>query len=131
MAIKRISPKDAADLQAQGYTYVDVRSVPEFEAGRPTGAVNIPFLHRNGMQMAPNPEFLTVLQAAFPPDAKFVLACQAGHRSMNAAELLSTQGYGELVEQMGGFKGWVEGGLPVETGPAPGRDWESMRTKKG
>ena len=46
MAIKRISPEEARALvEDQGYSYLDVRSVPEFEAGHPVGAYNIPLLH--------------------------------------------------------------------------------------
>lgn len=137
MAVKRISPKEAADLQAQGYIYVDVRSAPEFDAGRPASSVNIPIFHRTGMQMSPNPEFLPALKAAFPAGSKFVLGCQGGNRSMRAAEMLAAEGYGEVVEQRAGFggtqtePGWANAGLPVESGPAPGRDWESMRKKIG
>lgn len=137
MAIKRISPQEAADLQSQGYTYVDVRSAGEFEAGRPASSVNIPVFHRNGTQMAPNPEFLGVLKASFPAGSKFVLGCQGGNRSMRAAEMLAADGYPEIVEQRAGFggtqteAGWSNSGLPVESGPAPGRDWESMKKKLG
>ena len=136
MAIKRISPAEAAELQKQGYTYVDVRSAVEFEAGRPAGSVNVPIMHRSGMSMSPNPEFLAALKAAFPKDSKFVLGCQGGNRSMKAAEMLVAEGYAEVLEQRAGFggsqteAGWAKAGLPVESGPAPGRDWESMRAKK-
>ena len=45
MAVKRISPEEARDLMdKEGYVYLDVRSVPEFAAGHPTGAYNIPLL---------------------------------------------------------------------------------------
>lgn len=135
MAIQRVTPQEAAKLLEAGYTYVDVRSAVEFEAGRPAGSVNIPFMHRTGVGMSPNPDFLAVLKAAFPKDSRFVLGCQGGNRSMRAAELLAAEGYAELVEQRAGFggtqteAGWANAGLPVESGPAPGRDWESMRAK--
>ena len=39
MAVNRVSPEEARDLMdKEGYAYLDVRSVPEFEAGHPTGA---------------------------------------------------------------------------------------------
>lgn len=135
MAIKRVSPQEAAELQSQSYTYVDVRSPVEFEAGRPKSSVNIPIFHRNGMQMTPNPEFLGVLKAAFPAGSKFVLGCQGGNRSMRAAEMLAADGYAEVIEQRAGFggtqsePGWANAGLPVENGPAPARDWEAMKKK--
>ena len=141
MAIKRVSPQEASELQAKGYTYVDVRSSSEFETGRPKGSVNIPFMHKGLTGMSPNPEFLAALKACFPPDAKFVLGCQGGNRSMRAAEMLQSQGYGEIFEQRAGFggardasgrvveAGWAEAGLPVESGAAPGRYWDSMKKK--
>lgn len=139
MPIKRVSPQEAADLQKQGYTYVDVRSVPEFEQGRPTDSVNIPFMHKDGAAMQPNPQFLEAFTKAFPKGTKFVLGCLGGNRSMRAAEMLQAQGYDDILEQRAGFggardmagrvaeAGWADAGLPVESGPAPGRDWESKK----
>src|SRR5262249_27311884 len=37
-SMKRISAKDAKELMDEGWTYVDVRSEPEFERGHPAGA---------------------------------------------------------------------------------------------
>lgn len=139
MAIKRVSPKEAADLAKQGYTYVDVRSVPEFERGRPEGSVNVPFFHADPARgMVPNPEFLDAMKRKFPAGSKIVLGCQGGNRSMRAAEFLEGQGWSDLIEQRAGFggardmsgrvvePGWVDAGLPVETGAAPGRDWGTL-----
>jgi rhodanese-related sulfurtransferase len=40
---RRVSPQEAKDLMdKEGYVYVDVRSIPEFEAGHPAGAFNVP-----------------------------------------------------------------------------------------
>ncbi len=139
MAIKRVSPAEAADLTKQGYTYVDVRSTAEFERGRPAGSVNVPFFHADPARgMVPNPDFLDAMKRKFPPGSKIVLGCQSGNRSMRAAELLQQNGWGDLVEQRAGFggardmmgtvsePGWPAAGLPVEDGPAPGRDWETF-----
>ena len=38
----RISPQEASAKLAEGWTYVDVRTEQEFEAGHPPGAVNVP-----------------------------------------------------------------------------------------
>ncbi len=42
--IKRITPEQAKELldSNQGYVYLDVRTVPEFEAGHVPGAKNVP-----------------------------------------------------------------------------------------
>ena len=72
--VERISPKESHDLmENDGYTYVDVRSVPEFEAGHPAGAVNIPWAFANPAGgMTPNPDFLDVMKKMFTTDAKIV-----------------------------------------------------------
>jgi len=140
MSIKRVSPKEAAELTQQGYTYVDVRSTTEFENGRPQGAVNVPLMHADPARgMVPNAEFLDVMKKRFPSGSKIVLGCQGGNRSMRAAEMLQAQGWNDLIEQRAGFggardmstgrvvePGWADAGLPVESGPAPGRDWASL-----
>ena len=89
MSFENVSVREAHDKQGQGYTYVDVRSIPEFEQGHPAGAVNVPLLHhdeRTG-QMMPNREFLDVMRANFPSDAKLLIGCQVGGRSAQAAQI--------------------------------------------
>ena len=61
--VKRVSPQEAKDLiDQQGYVYVDVRSIPEFDAGHPTGAYNVPLNQMGPAGMAPNPEFMAVME---------------------------------------------------------------------
>ena len=61
MSVDHIMPDEAARrMDEEGYVYIDVRSIPEFEQNHPDPAVNIPILHadlRTG-QMIPNPDFL-------------------------------------------------------------------------
>jgi len=131
MAVKHITVQQAHQKQAGGYTYVDVRSVPEFQAGHPAGAVNVPLLNRDPRtgQMLPNPDFLGVMTAHFPPDAKLLIGCQVGGRSAQAAQLLAAAGFSDVSNVLGGFgggrtpaePGWAPAGLPVESGnPAAG-----------
>ena len=144
MPIPQISPHEAQAILAaeQGATYVDVRSVPEFAQAHPTGAVNVPLFHADGRgQMAPNPEFLAVMQASFAPDAKLLLGCLSGTRSQRAAEILSAAGYRDLANVrtgIGGARdfmgrivepGWADLGLPVESETHPGASYESLRGK--
>jgi rhodanese-related sulfurtransferase len=116
MTLRRVSPTDAqALIEKEGYSYVDVRSVREFQAGHPTGAYNVPLLDMGPMGMAPNPDFLKVMEKSFPKDSKLVLGCQMGGRSLKAAALLESAGYTNVVEQQAGFNGWRPAGLPVST----------------
>jgi rhodanese-related sulfurtransferase len=142
MALKRVSPAEAHELvQGHGYVYVDVRSVPEFEAGHPEGAYNVPILESGPMGMSPNREFLQVMQRHFPTDAKLVLGCRSGGRSLQAAHVLASAGYTDLVDQRAGFEGgmgpegfepgWRPAGLPVAKRAAAGRAYDSLKQKSG
>jgi rhodanese-related sulfurtransferase len=127
--IKRVSPREAQALVEQGYTYVDVRSTPEFEKGHPAGAVHIPFAEMGPGGMQPNPNFVSQVAAKYAKDARLVVGCEAGGRSARACAALEQLGFSDLIDQRAGFggarsptgaieKGWRDEGLPVETGAA-------------
>jgi len=125
--VKRVSPAEAKGLVDEGWIYVDVRSEPEFAAGHPVGAHNVPLAHAGPRGMQPNPEFLAVMEGAYPKDARLVVGCQAGGRSLRAAEMLTAAGFTQIVDQRAGFggardafgqvnePGWAAAGLPVTT----------------
>jgi len=125
MPFRRVSPEDAqALIEKEGYTYVDVRSVQEFQAGHPTGAYNVPLMDMGAMGMTPNPDFLKVMERRFPRDSKLVVGCKAGGRSLRAAGLLEAAGFTSVVDQRAGFEGsgepgWRPKGLPVSKDAAP------------
>ena len=133
MAVKRVTPQEAKGLMDEGYLYVDVRSIPEFERGHPEGAWNVPLLHMGPAGMAPNPDFVAVMQKHFGKDAKLIIGCKMGGRSAQASQLLEQAGYQNLVDQKGGFEGqpgnpgWLPAGLPVATAAAAGRTYESLK----
>lgn len=144
MSVRHVSVQDARRmLETEGYTYVDVRSIPEYEQGHPAGAVNVPLLHVEARtrQMVPNPEFLAVMQANFPHGVRLLIGCQAGPRSARAAQLLEAAGYETVCNVLGGFggmrnafgrivdQGWVDAGLPVETAAPSGGSYEDLRQK--
>lgn len=140
--LKRVSPAEAKRLvDEEGYVYVDVRSVPEFEAEHPVGARNVPLMHAGPSGMTPNGDFLTVMQSAFPKDAKLVLGCKGGNRSLRAANLLLQNGYTTVVDQRAGFdaardpfgqvteQGWKGAGLPTDTGEGGDRSYRALSQK--
>ncbi len=44
--MSHVDVKEAYHLQAgEGYVYIDVRSIPEYERGHSAGAHNVPLLH--------------------------------------------------------------------------------------
>jgi rhodanese-related sulfurtransferase len=137
----RISPQEASEKLAEGWTYVDVRTTEEFAAGHPPGAVNVPLMHAGGGGMTPNPDFLRVMGAAFAKEAKIIVGCKVGGRSLRAAQMLSAAGFTSVVDQRAGWDGardpfgqlsepgWSRAGLPSEQGQPSGRSWEDMRRK--
>lgn len=139
MTIRQISVQQAHQQQASGATYLDVRSIPEFQQGHPAGAFNIPLLHVDPQtrQMRPNAEFLAVVKASFPPETPLVIGCQMGGRSQQACELLSSAGFQNVANVLGGWggapqmghAGWVQEGLPIEATADPAREYDALRTK--
>ena len=139
MTIKHITVQQAQQQQAKGATYLDVRSIPEFEQGHPEGAFNVPLMHVDPatQQMRPNPDFLNVVRANFPPDTSMVIGCKMGGRSAQACEILSNAGYQDVTNVLGGFggapqfghTGWVQAGLPVETKADTAREYGALQKK--
>ncbi|HEY9231535.1 MAG TPA: rhodanese-like domain-containing protein [Blastocatellia bacterium] len=142
--MKEINPQEAYELMQHDteIIYLDVRSVPEFEAGHPPGAVNIPLLHFTpGVGMSPNQDFVTVVEANLPKDARFIVGCKAGGRSANACQIMSQIGYQDVTNMRGGFggaadrfgqvvePGWAMLNLPVATEAAEGADYETLAGK--
>ncbi len=131
--MKRITPDEAAAKMEEGYAYLDVRSVPEFEAGHPTGAYNIPLLHAGRSGMSPNSNFIEEVTRAFPRDARIVVGCKSGGRSVSAVGLMEMAGYQDLFEQRAGFDGngrepgWRAAALPHSVTPEPGRAYEDLK----
>ena len=145
MSVRHVGVHEAHHLQTvDGYTYVDVRSVPEYENGHPEGAHNVPLMHLDSQtgQMTPNTEFLAVMQANYASDAKLLIGCQVGGRSGKAAQILGAAGYETAVNVKGGFggsrdpatgqvvdDGWAQTGLPVETGSPGGVGYDALRER--
>ncbi len=144
MAIKEITPQDAHDLlqKETGSVYIDVRTVGEFSAGHPQGAVNIPVaLPEPDQGMKLNEDFVRVVEAHFAKDKKIIVGCQAGPRSDAAASLLGQAGYQDVSSLRGGFggmrdafgriiaPGWCDLGLPVSQDNGEGVSYESLAAK--
>jgi Fe-S cluster biosynthesis and repair protein YggX/rhodanese-related sulfurtransferase len=149
MDLKRISaPEAKKKIDEEGYRLLDVRSMPEFAAGHPDGAYNVPFLHKTPQGMIPNQDFARIVQFIFPDkEAKIITSCQMGGRSIRAANELLNLGYRNVLDMRGGFAseksdsgatvnaGWKESGLPVEEGEPEGRSYkwinnEANQTRK-
>ena len=142
MDLKRITPQEAYDLmEDEDYVYIDVRSEPEFDGGHPEGAYNIPFFVRGPAGLTPNEAFLETVEANFPKDAKIILGCQSGNRSLKALIKLSEAGYTNVIEQLAGYGGakdsfgatselgWQAAGFHIEVNALEGRDHLALGAK--
>ncbi len=138
----RISPDEAhARMTDEGFTYLDVRTEEEFEDGHPAGAVNVPLMIQGPSGLEPNPRFLATVSSVFPKDAKLVVGCKAGGRSLRAAKELAAAGYTQILDQRAGWDGargsfgeitepgWSRVGLPSEKGAAEGQSYASLRAR--
>jgi rhodanese-related sulfurtransferase len=131
--VRRVSPVEAKSLLDLGYRYVDVRSVDEFHDLHPAGALNVP-LYASAARVRPpsTAEFLAAMRRIFAKDAKIVVGCATGVRSLCAAELLVGAGFTDVLDQRAGMDGargpfgnliepgWVDAGMPVQSGPDAG-----------
>lgn len=118
-SVVRISPAEAhARMTGEGFTYVDVRTPEEFAEGRPRGSINVPL----------GDDFVAAMTARFAKDARIVVGCKAGGRSLRAATALIAAGFTNILDQRAGFDaargpfgevaepGWSRAGLPQEVG---------------
>ena len=144
--MKEISPQEAYDTLRQdaAAVYIDVRTVEEFAAGHPEGAVNVPIAFLDPVQgMVYNHDFVDVVERHFAKDRTLLLGCKAGPRSNNAANLLEQQGYRDVASVGGGFggmvvpygqvlvEGWAGLGLPVSQDNGEGTSYESLAGEGG
>ncbi|CAN0847805.1 Thiosulfate sulfurtransferase 16, chloroplastic [Linum grandiflorum] len=105
----------AYQLLGKGHMYLDVRTCEEFNAGHPTGAVNIPYLLNKGADMSKNPKFLDEVSSKFNKQEEILVGCQSGRRSLMAAADMQTAGFTSVVDVAGGYNSWVQNGLPTTT----------------
>jgi len=143
MPIQQISPEEAQDILDENpqALYLDVRSVPEFTAGHPAGAINIPLMHKGAMGMQPNGDFLKVAEAVLPKDKVLLVGCLSGGRSQRACDMLEEKGFSHLSNVYGGFgggrnpetgepqPGWKDLDLPVSQDNGEGVSYDSLAAK--
>lgn len=128
-------PQAHEKISQEGYLYLDVRTVEEFEAGHAPGAYNIPVVFRSSMGQEINPDFEDLVEKYFPKDTKIVVGCAAGGRSAMAIDRLKARGYTQLINLLCGFSGnpatgepgWKDHGLPTATVPESGRSYSELK----
>jgi rhodanese-related sulfurtransferase len=124
--VRNVTATNAAELMKEGWVLLDVRPPAEIAKAGVVGATEVPiFIEEEsndfesllkkssafgmggwwlgGTHMKPNADFIRQVQQKVPKDAKVIVACQKGLRSLAAAEQMSRAGYGTLA--------WINGGL--------------------
>ena len=111
--IQEITVAQAKEELDQGQTalVLDVREPAEWEKGHIPGVVLAPrgMLEWYADPTTPHakPELTT------KRDARIIVACASGGRSMLAAQTLKSMGYTNVVNMAGGFNEWSKQGFPV------------------
>jgi rhodanese-related sulfurtransferase len=108
-AKKRVKETNVADVKkrqdaGEKFVLVDVREDNEWAAGHVAGAIHL------GKGIIERDIEKTVTD----PAAKIILYCGGGFRSALAGDSLQKMGYTNVESMDGGWKGWVEAGLPTE-----------------
>jgi len=105
--VRECTIADVVARQKQGdkFVLVDVREESEFHAGRIPGAVHIGkgVIERDIEEKIPD------------TNTAIVLYCGGGYRSALAAMNLQQMGYSDVISMDGGFRGWKEAGLEIDS----------------
>jgi rhodanese-related sulfurtransferase len=100
----RVSEVTVADVRAmqqagKPVVLLDVRDQSEVNLGMIPGALHISRGTLEGK-----------VERAVARDAKLVLYCSSGNRSLLAGDMLRQMGYSDVSSLAGGIRGWVEQG---------------------
>ncbi len=98
---------DSLQTPGRNGLLVDVREPEEYLAGHVPGALNVP-----QADLASRLEEL-------PRDQRLVVICQAGMRSLRAAQFLRQAGFADIATVTGGMSAWLGAGRATVTGEMP------------
>lgn len=103
--VKETNVADVRKRRAAGeqFLLVDVREESEWKDGHATDAIHLSkgIIERDIAKLIPD------------PNTKVVLYCGGGYRSALAADNIQKMGYTNVESMDGGFRAWVEEGMPT------------------
>jgi rhodanese-related sulfurtransferase len=106
--IKEIGIQDYAAMIEAGtpHVLIDTREESEWARGHLPGAIHLckGIIERDIEAKAPD------------TSTTLVLYCGGGYRSALAGDNLRKMGYTNVISMDGGWRGWLEAGMPVEKG---------------
>jgi hydroxyacylglutathione hydrolase len=95
-------PEQIAEQILRGeVAVVDVRNATEWAEGHMPGARHIML------------GYLPDRSAEIPGDRAVVVQCQTGSRSAIGASILQARGHAQVINLLGGIRGWAAAGLPI------------------
>jgi rhodanese-related sulfurtransferase len=102
--IKQVNIGEYRQMPQDDLVLIDVREDNEWAAGHAAGAIHLGkgIIERDIETEVPDKE------------ATLVLYCGGGYRSALAADALRKMGYTGAISLDGGWRAWVEAGLPIE-----------------
>jgi phage shock protein E len=101
--VGEVSATEASQQQAQGAVLIDVRETEEFHRGHAQGAIH---LSKGVVELG--------IEEAVPNvSTPIICYCGGGHRSLLAADNLQKMGYTNVTSMNGGFRAWLNEGLPT------------------
>lgn len=108
-ARKRVKETNVADVKrrmdaGEKFVLIDVREESEWKNGHLPGAIHL------GKGVIERDVERTIPDAG----AKLILYCGGGFRSALAGDNLQKMGYTNVESMDGGWKGWVDAGLPTQ-----------------
>jgi rhodanese-related sulfurtransferase len=112
--IAEITGAQAKEELEQGHVnlLLDVREPAEWEKGHIPGVVLAP---RGMLEWYADPSTpYAKPELTTQRDARILVTCASGGRSMLAAQTLKSMGYTNVVNMAGGFNEWSKQGFPVE-----------------
>jgi rhodanese-related sulfurtransferase len=102
--VKQVNIDEYQHMHQANLVLIDVREDNEWAAGHAAGAIHLckGIIERD-------------IETEIPDkSATLVLYCGGGYRSALAADALQKMGYTTAISLDGGWRAWVEAGLPVE-----------------
>ena len=116
--VPEISAQEAKERLDRGEVdlLLDVREAHEWEEGHIPGALHVP---RGSLEwFADSSSDWRDERIAGKTDARIVLQCTVGGRSLLAGETLKRIGFENVVSMAGGINDWKAAGYPIESGAA-------------
>ena len=110
--IRRYTPAEAAAAAAAGAVIVDTRSDVDVRTeGRIPGSI---YFHRNMLEWRCDPAASHSDPRVNDLGKRLIIVCNDGYSSSLAAASLVALGFTEAGDLIGGYRGWVAAGLPIE-----------------